>query len=170
MTDSALTTAITNIADGTPNTAAEFRTILTELLNRSYKTGDILLLSCPNQYIIDNFDGTGLGIAGRVGWARCNGQNGTRDYESQNRIPIPYGGSYLTMGALVGSQDAVLVAHSHTVSALGDATNNKSLRFGANSDVETELETLTTSTAGVSGINKNIQNSIVTLYIQKINV
>jgi hypothetical protein len=166
MTDSALNTAIINIADGTPNTASEFRAIFTELVNRSYKTGDIQLVSCSNQYIINNFDGTGLGIAERVGWARCNGNNGTRDYESQNRIPMPYGGSYTTMGANVGSQDAVVVEHTHGI----DIYNSDVTGVRVADASGAKSGTATTNSAGVSGINKNIQNSLITLYIQKINV
>lgn len=76
MTDAQVTTAIANIATE-PNSAAEMRELLTELFNRSYKTYDVMMLSCSNAYIIANFDGTGLGIAERVGWAICNGANGT---------------------------------------------------------------------------------------------
>jgi hypothetical protein len=168
MTDAQVITAITNIADGTPNTASEIRDLFTELFNRSYKTGDVMMLSCSNQYIIDNFDGTGLGIAERVGWAICNGQNTTRNYNG--RVPLAYGVDYATMGASGGSKDAVVVEHSHTVDALGDVSNVKVLRFGSNPDVETEFETLTTNTVGVSGTDKNLQPYIVTLFIQKINV
>ena len=169
MTDAQVTTAIANIKDDEPNTALEIRTLLTELFNRSYKTGDIMLVSCSNQYITDNFDGTGLGIAARVGWARCNGANGTRDYESQNRIPMPYGGSYTSMGASVGSQDAVVVAHSHGIKYGATGAGSKYPETPYISDVLSGDMQGTEST-GVSATNKNIQNSMITLYLQKINV
>jgi len=169
MTDAQVTTAIANIATGTPNTALEMRDLFTELFNRGYKTGDIMLVSCSNAYIVDNFDGTGLGIAERVGWARCNGANGTRDYETGNRIPMPYGGSYTTMGAPLGSQDAVVVEHSHGIKYGNNGTGTKYPETPYISDV-LGGDMQGTELAGVSGTNKNIQNSMITLFIQKINV
>jgi len=61
-----------------------------------------------------------------------------------------------------------VVSHSHTVGALGNVSSSKSLRFGSNPDVETDFETLTTSTAGVDGTDKNMQPYIVQLYIMKL--
>jgi len=166
MTDAALTTAIANLASNTKNTIDEFRAILTELFNRSYKTGDVLMLSCSNQYIIDNFDGTGLGIAERVGWAICNNANGTRDYNG--KVPVAYGTDYPTMGASGGSKDAVVVEHSHSSGAYNTGTGtaiftNKGLVSGSDTLYSR------TYTEGVSGTDKNMQPYMVTLFIQKIN-
>lgn len=165
MTDAQVTTAISNLASGTPNTVSEFRDLFTELFNRSYKTGDIMMISCSNVYIAANFDGTGLGIAERVGWAICNGNNGTRDYNG--RVPLAYGVDYLTMGAADGSKDAVVVEHSHPGVPL---LNNDTDRGTGNSSLFSIDGTGSTSTSGVSGTNKNMQPYIVTLFIQKINV
>ena len=170
MTDAQVTTAITNIADGTPNTALELRDLFTELFNRSYKTGDVMMISCSNAYITANFDGTGLGINERVGWAICNNQNGTRDYSE--RVPIAYGGTLLTMGATFGSKDAVVVEHSHEFALpydFGGSENMQSLVESSNSD-ERWIGGRNTSVDGVSGTDKNMQPYIVTLFIQKINV
>lgn len=41
--------------------------------------GDLKQVVCDGPYIAANFDGTGLGINSRKGWAVCNGQNGTAD-------------------------------------------------------------------------------------------
>jgi len=167
MTDSALNTAISNIADGTPNTASEFRAILTELVNRSYKTGDVMMLSCFNAYIIANFDGTGLGIAERVGWAICNGANGTRNYNG--KVPLAYGTDYLTMGATGGSKDAVVVEHTHGIKYGANGSGTKYPETPYISDI-IGGDMQGTESTGVSGTDKNMQPYMVTLFIQKINV
>jgi len=165
MTDAQVITAIAAIEDNTPNSALEIRTLLTELFNRSYKTGDVMMVSCSNAYITANFDGTGLGINERVGWAICNNNNGTRDY--QGRVPLAYGTSYATMGAADGSKDAVVGAHTHNVviNGQGAGSNNVSFNDGVGTGHPYE-----TSSTGVSVTDKNMQPYIVTLFIQKINV
>lgn len=167
MTDAQVTTAITNLADGTPNTALEIRTLFTELFNRSYKTGDVLLLSCSNAYITANFDGTGLGILERLGWAICNGANGTRDYSG--RVPVAYGTGYTTMGATGGSKDAVIVEHSHPIKYGNNGAGTKYPETPYISDI-IGGDMQGTETVGVSGTDKNMQPYIVTLFIQKIDI
>ncbi len=167
MTDAALQTAITNLASGTPNTALEFRDIFNELFRRSYKTGDVLMLSCSNAYITANFDGTGLGIGERIGWARCNGANGTRNYDE--RVPVAYGGTMLTMGANGGSKDAVVVAHSHGIKYGSNGSGTKYPETPYISDtIGGDMQG--TENVGVDGTDKNMQPYIVTLFIQKINI
>ena len=61
-------------------------------------------------------------------------------------------------GAQFGSDDAVVVSHSHTVTAhnqnaLADSTSGGDIKPAAGD------QTLTTSTSGVSGVNKNIQRT-----------
>jgi len=172
MTDAALTTAIANLASNTKNTIDEFRAILTELVNRSYKTGDVLMLSCSNAYIIANFDGTGLGIAERVGWAICNGENGTRNYD--DRLPLPYGASNLTMGAPKGANTVTLLATN-----IPPLTIPYTASVRDNGDAGTYLETASTESNGVQTLTTSGTNStpfsiepktIVTLFIQKINL
>jgi hypothetical protein len=169
MTDAQVTTAISNIATGSPNSASEMRELLTELFNRGYKTGDVMMVSCPNQYIIDNFDGTGLGIALRVGWAICNGANGTRDYN--DRLPLPYGTSNVTMGALKGENTATLISSNlppiNVPYTGSDADNgdNGSFIITANS----QSNGTHNLSAGGTSVAFSIENkSIVTLFIQKI--
>jgi hypothetical protein len=184
MTDAQVITAITNIADGTPNSALEIRTLLTELFNRSYKTGDVMMVSCSNAYITANFDGTGLGINERSGWAICNGNNLTRNYNG--RVPLAYGVDYTTMGAQDGSKNAVIVEHEHllfsganaaTLNYLTPTTspvdNSDGTGWGDEAYRIRGGSTPTlgkSSKIGVSGIDKNMQPYTVTLFIQKINV
>ena len=108
MTDSQVTTAISNIADNTPNTALEIRTLLTELFNRAPKTGTIIIKDVSNAYITANFDGTGLGINDEIGYAIVNGNNGTRNWD--DRIPLAYGVSNIVMGNPKGANTVTLLA------------------------------------------------------------
>lgn len=164
MTDLELTQAITNVADGTPNTALELRTILFELQSRSVKSKTIVMKDVSQQYIVDNFDIDGLGKNLELGYAICNGNNGTtRDWAG--RVPVAYGGAYTTIGERDGSKDAVVVEHSHTYlkAVVGrgyDVANDDQPLSG--------LVLENTSTEGVSGTNKNMQPYIVTLVTMKL--
>lgn len=172
MTDAQVTTAIANIATSSPNTALEIRTLLTELFNRSYKTGDVMMVSCSNSYITANFDGTGLGINERVGWAICNNNNGTRNYD--DRLPLPYGVTNATMGAMKGANTVTLLATN-----IPPLTIPYTASVRDNGDAGTYLETAATEANGVQNLTTtgtnatpvSIENkTIVTLFIQKINV
>lgn len=158
-----LQTLINAIGDGENNTAEEVRAILNALSTSCYLTGDIKEIDCTNAYIIANFDATGLGINERVGWAICNGLNGTKD--RNGRVGVAYGTAYPVMGATGGSKDAVVVAHTHGIAtspndALGYVTVKTSSSSGGTA--------INTASAGESGTNKNMQPYIVTLVIQKL--
>ena len=107
MTDAQVTTAITNLASGTPNTVLELRDLFTELFNRCPKTGTIVIKDVSNAYITANFDGTGLGINLEAGYAIANGNNGTRSWD--DCVPLAYGTTNTTMGASVGSNTVTLL-------------------------------------------------------------
>ncbi len=72
--------------------------------------------------IAGNFDGTGLGIAGWVGWALANGSNGTLDLRSRFVVGYdPTEPDYDTIGELGGEETHVLTtaempAHTHQYS------------------------------------------------------
>lgn len=53
--------------------------------------GDTKEIICTPAYISANFTGTGLGTNLRLGWAMCNGQNGTVDM--RDRVSVGFGGS-----------------------------------------------------------------------------
>lgn len=172
MTDNQVTTAIANLASGTPNTALELRDLFTELFNRAPKTGTIVIKDVSNAYITANFDGTGLGINIESGYAICNSNNTTRNWDG--RVPLGYGGTYLTMGATGGSKDAVVIAHEHT-SKISNVTGVDTNKFtaqnggsggGATSNNGSGI--INTSTTGVVGTDKNMQPYIVTLITMKL--
>lgn len=165
MTDAQVTTAITNLASGTPNTALELRDLFTELFNRSPKTGTIVIKDVSNGYIADNFDGTGLGINLEAGYAIVNGNNGTRNWAE--RTLVAYGGSLTTMGATFGSKDAVVVSHSHGLKYGSNGTGTKYAETPYISDtIGGDMQP--TETVGVSGTDKNYQPSIVSLVTMKL--
>jgi hypothetical protein len=142
--------------------------LLDAIFSVGFVTGDIKEVDCTNQYIIDNFEANGLGKNERTGWAICNGNNGTTD--RNGRVSMPYGSGYLTMRTLGGSADSTLPLHSHTYSQLRrdqEVSTNGSGVTAINKDPNSNL-TETTSSAGESAVNKNLQPYIVTLFIQKI--
>jgi len=142
--------------------------LLEAIFSVGFLIGDIKEVDCSNEYIINNFETTGLGKNERLGWAICNGQNGTTN--RNGRVSMPYGDSYLTMRSLGGSADSVLPLHSHTYSQLRrdqEVSTSGSGVTAINKDPNSNL-TETTSSTGESAINKNLQPYIVTLFIQKI--
>jgi hypothetical protein len=96
---------INAIATGEPNTALEIRNILTALIDPP--SGTIVMKDVTNAYINSNFDGTGLGINEEIGYARVNGDNGTRNWEG--RVPLSYDPiNYPTMGTTGGEVNHTL--------------------------------------------------------------
>lgn len=151
------------IQTGTPNTALKIRTALEGLANDGY-TGDVKEIDVSNAYLTANFDATGLGKNERLGWAICNGNNGTRN--RSGRVAMNYDVSnYPTLGATGGSKDAVIVSHSHVGNGFG-APGSGSDGLASNNFLYGQLSA--TSTVGESGTNKNLQPYIITLMIMKL--
>lgn len=154
---------IDNIATGVPNTALKVRTVLNAIADGTAQTGDIKEIDVPTSYITANFDPTGLGINQRLGWAICNGNNGTRN--RSGRVAMQYSATFPTLGATGGSRDAVLVAHTHQIAT---SPNDNLGYVTAKSSSGTGGTAITTASAGESGTDKNMQPYIVTLMIMKL--
>lgn len=164
MTRSQYQTLINVIADDEPNTAEEFRIVLSALADGTSQTGDIKEIDVSTGYIATNFDGTGLGTNERLGWAICNGNNGTRN--RNGRVSLQYDPSlYPTLGTTGGSRDAVLVEHTHSIAT---SPNDNLGYVTAKSSSATGGTPINTSSAGESGVGKNMQPYIVTLFIMKL--
>lgn len=170
MTDTELKAAITDIQDNTPNTAEEVRNILNELYRRTVKSKQIIIKDETTQYIAANFDGTGLGINLEDGYAICNGNNGTRNWD--DRGLVAYGVTNTNIGQTVGVNEVTL-----------SAANIPPLTIpytGSNDDTGDNGSYLITSPSQPNGV-KNLQTqgtistpfttktkSIVTLVLMKL--
>lgn len=151
-------------------------------LQQMWLPGDVKEVDCTDAYIVANFDGTGLGIGERKGWAICNGSNGTRD--RRGRFPIgwddrtvdPSNGwwdlLYNTMGATAGSKAVVLT--SGNLPTLASSNHHLVNRSGVNTftggDSSAGEYDLQTSIAwpGADTPHENRPPFIVTLFIQKL--
>lgn len=164
MTRSQYQTLINTLVDNQPNTAATVRGIFEALADGATFTNELKLMDTTNVYISANFDGTGLGTNEMLGYAICNGQNGTRDWSG--RVPLAYDTSlYPTIGAVGGSRDAVLVAHTHSIAT---SPNDNLGYVTAKSSSATGGTPINTSSAGESGTGKNLQPYRVVLYVMKL--
>jgi hypothetical protein len=169
MTRTDIQVLIDAIGNGQPNTALEVRTVLNAIADGSAITGDVKEVDVPTSYIVANFDATGLGTNERLGWAICNGNNGTRN--RNGRVPLQYDPAnplFSTLGTPGGSANSVVVAHFHTVNQiLGYGPTAGKDGFYDRSQGESPYG-ITTESTGESGTNKNYQPYIVTLFIQKL--
>jgi hypothetical protein len=74
---------------------------------------EVKTLYVNQEYIDNNFDETGLGINLMLGYAICNGANGTASVDGL--VDVGYGTNYNVIGGFGGSKDAVVVEHSHVI-------------------------------------------------------
>lgn len=156
----------------------------------SGSTGLVPMLAAVPYFPVDNdlsmFNGTGLGLSGDViGWAICNGQNGTRDLRHLFLVQYdPANSLYNEVGKTGGSPNAIVAKHTHlTVSDVGDqdtlvGSNKAILRtanFGSDSNYRLGSGNLDaiiggrTSETGEEPENKNLPPFYTCLYIQRIN-
>ncbi len=128
--------------------------------------GDIKPIKCTIAYLNENFETNGLGKNLRLGWAICNGENGTENIGG--RTIVGYGTGFSTFSATGGSKDAVLVEHTHSVDATaGTDAGTGTQKFATGSSTEGGGN-FGINTVGVSGVDKNMQPYIIQLYIQKL--
>lgn len=179
--------------------ATEHNEIETALVNAIYggQVGDIKEIAANDAYIVANFktgtsdpqEGLGLVNGERYGWAICNGKNGT--INKMGRVAIgydPVNYPITTAGSNTGgSKNAVLIGHEHDsivytngqkgVNQLGTGPSIFGWAVAGQNATE---KTNKTSKNGISdtgvvsnnetGVNKNMQPYIVTLFIQRIPV
>jgi len=137
---------------------------------------EVKTLYVNQEYIDNNFDETGLGTNLMLGYAICNGDNGTPPMDGL--VSVGYGTNYNVIGGFGGSKDAVVVAHTHgqrTSSGNGfDLPQIKISGGGATTGVAgdtssagTRMQVLTDET-GIDGTDKNMQPYIIALKIMKL--
>lgn len=162
MTKSEKETLIATIQSGVPNTAATVRTVLSALADAAVSY-QVIELDVPTAFIATNFDPTGLGTGDWLGWAICNGNNGTRN--RGGRVSMQYNATYPTLGATGGSPDAVVVSHSHLANGFGAPSSGST---GLADNFYDYGQISPTSTVGESGVGKNMQPYIVSLFVMKL--
>lgn len=177
-TRSEMQTQIDAIATGVPNTALKIRTILNTLADGAFQTGDIKEIDVSNAYIAANFDATGLGINERIGWAICNGNNGTRN--RLGRVGMQYSPSYPILGSTGGEETHVLTvgempSHTHkTRASTGSVVvHSSSSQFYTEGNTWSSSGTADEKYTGIvnegGGLpHNNLQPYIVTLFIMKL--
>ncbi len=156
-------------------------------LKEMWLPGDVKQVDCSNAYITANFDGTGLGVGERLGWAICNGNNGTVD--RRGRFPVAFDDRsvdpslswwdilYNTMSATGGEKLHTLTvgelpAHSHTTNwdrtkrGEGGAPDNAANAPGGGSFGASF--TKTSNNTGSGDPHENRPPFIVSLFIQKL--
>jgi len=143
---------------------------------------EIVELDVNTQYILDNFDGTGLGINLCEGFAICNGQNGTKNRDG--RISIAYGTTYNFAGAFNGNAshtltESQLPIHSHFNGIADDG--NQLFVYGSTTNGMPGLSSRTVTSENLARNNQGLTSqvgsnqsfslmnpSIVTLTIMKL--
>jgi microcystin-dependent protein len=100
-----------------------------------------------------------------VGWALCNGSNGTPDL--RDRFVIAAGSTY-AVGQTGGSADAIVVSHTHTATVTDPGHTHTTTAFGsigtatggANGSVTSQAYgTISTATTGISVSNASAGTS-----------
>lgn len=123
---------------------------------------EIKEMAVTQAYVDVNFDVTGLGTNLCLGFAICNGQNGTPNLDG--RTTIAFGDVYSNIGGFGGSKDAVVVAHSHTYTY----EHAQGVGVPGAEDGSSSILTGNTSITGESGVNKNMQPYVVHLKMMKL--
>ena len=158
-----------NLASGIKIPAVDHREVEMALLNyindNLPKQFDIKYIWADTTYLGDNFETSGLGKLLRLGWAICNGNNGTPNLGG--RMIMTYGGDFTTLNAIGGSKDAVVVEHSHGIKYGSNGIGTKYPETPYIGDtIGGDMQG--TETVGVSGTNKNMQPYMVALKIMKL--
>ena len=138
-----------------------------------WQSGDIKEISCNETYITNNFDSTGLGKNLRLGWAICNGNNGTPDKTgSVTAQRKPGDANFGAMGA------ATAGAPSVTLSAANIPELETENIFNASGGSSYAYATTATPTSTTRAVNVNagspntpvsvIQQTVTGLFIMKL--
>jgi len=158
-----------NLASGIKIPALKHREVEHALLDyiqaNLAQSGDIKRIKCDLAYYTANFETNGLGKNLRLGWAQCNGNNGTDDLTG--RVGIGYGLGYSTFSQTGGSKDAVVVEHSHNIRRNNNDAGGAGSQYTLDNSGSSVVYSTTEST-GVAGTDKNLQPYIVHLYIMKL--
>ena len=166
---------------GTIPTNPKYEDII--IIQPAWRIGDVKMMACTQKFIDDNFfyqisppsQFHGLGINEMVGWARCNGNNGT--VLLAGRVPAGYAtndAKYGAIGAYFGSEEEFiypnqLPPHTHGYSKPSIITNNGDT--GSSRDTVNNIEATATTAENVTTGQpiSHLQPTTVVLFVQKIS-
>jgi len=158
-----------------------YRATMQELVNfiranSSSYPYEIKYIRAPDlAYINDNFDMNpsatqGLGLVGGLweGWAVCNGNNGTDNFDGHTLIG--FGANYATVGQFLGEENHLLTidempSHTHSAGSDGGTTFSSGAYFRKESE---NVSNLFTNATGGDEPHNNMQPSAVVLIIMKL--
>ena len=164
----------TNLASDTKIPALKHREVEHALLDyiqsNLSQSGDIKRVKCDLAYLESNFEVDGLGKNLRLGWAICNGNNGTDNLAG--RVGVGYGLGYSVLGQTGGEKEHTLTieqipAHTHDTTFGGDDANDSG---STNTWLQSSgsLHTKTSTSKGGGQSHNNMQPYIINLYIMKL--
>lgn len=164
----------TNLASATKIPALKHREVEHALLNyiqaNVAQSGDIKRVKCDLTYLEANFEVDGLGKNLRLGWAICNGNNGTDNLAG--RVGVAYGLGYSTLGQIGGE-----ATHTLTKPEIPNITIHIDGSNADNGDPGTKAVTAATQAnsgfdvivnSGGGNAHNNMQPYIINLYIMKL--
>lgn len=128
----------------------------------------VITLHVNSAYIAANFDGTGLGTNLMLGYAICNGNNGTLNKDG--KVGIAYGATYNVIGQFGGEAAHTLTtteipSHTHIVADYAGNVVGSGHILGTTGTGA--AGTLTGATGGGAAHN-NMQPYIVELHVMKL--
>lgn len=158
---------IETIQDDTPNTAATVRGVLSAIADGI--SDRVEMREVSTSYISANFDPTGLGINLELGFAICNGNNGTRDM--RGRVPMQYSTTYPTLGATGGEATHTLTSNeippvSVPYTGSSDDTGDPGTYIITSPSSPNGIRNLTTTGGGQA--HNNMQPYMVMLFVKKL--
>ena len=128
---------------------------------------EVKTLYVNQEYIDNNFDETGLGINLCVGFAICNGANGTVSVDGL--VDVGYGTNYNVIGGFGGEKEHTLIENEmpvHTHGGVAFKTNDTDR--GTGSSLFSIDDVGVTLPAGLGDPHNNMQPYIIALKIMKL--
>lgn len=183
------------LADQSTIIASEHREVETAIVDSIFTDksliGDIKEIACTQQYINDNFEpnsntfeeGKAFSTSERVGWAICNGKNGT--INKMGRVAIGYDPINYQLGSVAGSntggektvtlQEPQMPIHNHGYTGRDgrgwprDSADTIGGSEGDSGWYRSYVRNTKIENKGGGQAHNNMQPYIVTLFIQKIS-